>query len=69
MAAQLHRSTAAQHDYPALARRAAHRRRRPPPPPILPEDSALYVCGCGHVFMAAVTASVSCPACGRGQPW
>jgi hypothetical protein len=69
MAAQLHRSPAAQHDHQGRARRAAHPRRRAAPAPILPEDSALYICGCGHAFTAAVTASVTCPACGGGQAW
>lgn len=32
-------------------------------------DQALYGCGCGMVFTAAVTASVGCPRCGTGQAW
>jgi DNA-directed RNA polymerase subunit RPC12/RpoP len=36
---------------------------------MLPEDAALYVCGCGNAFTAAVTASVTCPSCGDGQAW
>jgi hypothetical protein len=69
MAAQLQRSPATQHDHQGRGRRAAHPRRRPAPPPILPEDCALYACGCGQVFTAAVTASVTCPACGGAQAW
>jgi hypothetical protein len=34
-----------------------------------PEDTALYSCTCGYQFDAPVTASVSCPHCGRGQAW
>jgi hypothetical protein len=33
------------------------------------EDSALYNCGCGFVFEAAVTTSVDCPHCGGHQAW
>jgi hypothetical protein len=36
---------------------------------VLPEDAALYVCACGNAFTAAVTAHVTCPACGDGQAW
>lgn len=35
----------------------------------VPEDRALYTCGCGHAFKAAVTTSVGCPRCGSGQAW
>jgi len=34
-----------------------------------PEDSAHYTCSCGMVFRASVSASVSCPNCGRDQDW
>jgi hypothetical protein len=34
-----------------------------------PIDNAQYNCGCGMVFKAAVTTSVSCPHCGTGQAW
>ncbi len=33
------------------------------------QDSALYNCGCGFVFEAAVTTSVDCPHCGGHQAW
>ncbi|HWE33665.1 MAG TPA: hypothetical protein VG410_09280 [Solirubrobacteraceae bacterium] len=33
------------------------------------QDSALYNCGCGFVFEAAVTTSVDCPHCGNHQAW
>lgn len=36
---------------------------------VTPEDSALYTCGCGFAFQAAVSASVACPHCGTGQAW
>ena len=34
-----------------------------------PEDRALYTCGCGVAFDAAVLMDVSCPACGAAQSW
>jgi hypothetical protein len=34
-----------------------------------PQDVALYTCGCGYAFEAAVTASVGCPHCGTAQAW
>ena len=34
-----------------------------------PQDSALYQCGCGCRFHAAVSTSVGCPACGCAQAW
>jgi hypothetical protein len=42
--------------------------RRLCPVPV-PEDAALYVCGCGNAFTAAVTTGVMCPSCGHGQVW
>lgn len=36
---------------------------------VAPEDTALYTCGCGFAFQAAVTTSVACPRCGSGQAW
>jgi hypothetical protein len=33
------------------------------------EDRALYRCGCGHAFTAAVSTSVGCPSCGETQAW
>jgi hypothetical protein len=38
-------------------------------PATVPEDAALYVCGCGNAFTAAVTTGVTCPSCGHGQAW
>jgi hypothetical protein len=35
----------------------------------VPQDNAVYNCGCGYVFEAAVTTSVDCPHCGTGQAW
>lgn len=34
-----------------------------------PQDHALYNCGCGYVFTAAVSTSVGCPHCGTNQAW
>ena len=34
-----------------------------------PQDRALYSCGCGFAFKAAVSTSVGCPQCGSRQPW
>ena len=34
-----------------------------------PQDQALYSCGCGFAFKAAVTTSVGCPHCGTAQAW
>lgn len=34
-----------------------------------PIDNAQYACGCGYVFEAAVSTSVTCPHCGAGQAW
>jgi hypothetical protein len=34
-----------------------------------PEDRALYTCGCGNAFKAAVSTSVVCPNCGETQAW
>jgi len=34
-----------------------------------PEDMALYSCGCGYAFKAAVSTSVGCPHCGTKQAW
>ena len=33
------------------------------------QDRALYACGCGYAFNAAVSTSVACPHCGRTQAW
>jgi hypothetical protein len=34
-----------------------------------PQDRALYTCGCGFAFTAAVSTSVGCPHCGTQQAW
>jgi hypothetical protein len=34
-----------------------------------PDDRAQYSCGCGYVWEAHVSASVSCPHCGAAQAW
>jgi hypothetical protein len=34
-----------------------------------PKDRATYACGCGFVFEADVSTSVTCPHCGGGQAW
>ncbi|HUH82064.1 MAG TPA: hypothetical protein VLZ06_12135 [Solirubrobacteraceae bacterium] len=34
-----------------------------------PLDSACYTCGCGLLFDAPVSTSVSCPHCGADQAW
>jgi hypothetical protein len=68
---------------PVLLRRRRARARHPEPEAATPsaaperrervagrpEDEALYTCGCGCAFTAAVTASVACPHCGGAQSW
>jgi hypothetical protein len=61
-----HRSRASDHQ---VSRSPERRGRGAAQPALLPEDAALYVCGCGNAFTAAVTTSVTCPACGDGQAW
>jgi len=34
-----------------------------------PLDVAVYTCGCGYLFSAAVSTTVSCPHCGTDQAW
>lgn len=34
-----------------------------------PIDQAVYTCGCGYLFSAAVTTTVVCPHCGSDQAW
>jgi len=34
-----------------------------------PVDNASYSCGCGYVFCASVSTTVTCPHCGVGQAW
>jgi hypothetical protein len=68
MTNQLHQHRSRRPDLPARRSSSSHRDgagRRP----VQPEDAALYICGCGHAFTAAVTASVTCPHCGGGQAW
>lgn len=50
---------------PSVPAVPSERRRGPAPL----QDRALYTCGCGFVFDAAVTTSVSCPHCGDLQAW
>ena len=64
MLTHLHRSRSRRHQ--DSARRKPVRRASPAP---VPEDAALYVCGCGNAFTAAVTTGVTCPSCGHGQAW
>ena len=52
-------------DDQAAAERPVDRHRRAGGP----EDTALYACGCGYLFDAAVSASVRCPHCGEWQAW
>jgi hypothetical protein len=33
------------------------------------QDRALYTCGCGYAFTAAVSTTVGCPHCGTSQAW
>jgi hypothetical protein len=33
------------------------------------QDNAVYSCGCGMVFEAAVSTAVNCPNCGGHQAW
>ncbi|MDX6690779.1 MAG: hypothetical protein QOG15_2236 [Solirubrobacteraceae bacterium] len=34
-----------------------------------PDDRACYSCGCGYLFEARVTTSVTCPNCDTVQAW
>lgn len=34
-----------------------------------PLDTACYSCGCGLLFDAPVSTTVTCPHCGAGQAW
>ncbi len=34
-----------------------------------PQDTALYGCGCGYVFDAPVSTTVSCPHCSTALAW
>jgi hypothetical protein len=52
-----------------FARRAAAPSRERNQRANISQDAALYACGCGYVFKAAVTTSVGCPHCGTDQAW
>jgi hypothetical protein len=39
-----------------------------PPVALMPEDAALYVCGCGDGFTAAVTTCAICPDAATAKP-
>lgn len=45
--------------------RAARRHRAS----VVSQDEATYGCDCGSVFVAPVSTTVSCPACGGDQAW
>jgi hypothetical protein len=70
---QLHSHTSHRHEKPA--RRVARTRSRSSKAVEAakraggPQDRALYTCGCGYVFTAAVSTSVGCPHCGTHQAW
>jgi hypothetical protein len=64
--------------------RLARRRAEPSPEPAVPapdsaveraqhaggpRDVASYTCGCGYLFVAPVSTTVSCPHCGCDQAW
>jgi DNA-directed RNA polymerase subunit M/transcription elongation factor TFIIS len=34
-----------------------------------PMDRAFYTCGCGYLFDATVSTTVTCPHCGADQAW
>jgi hypothetical protein len=34
-----------------------------------PIDQASYACGCGYVFLAQVSTTVTCPHCQAAQAW
>jgi hypothetical protein len=34
-----------------------------------PVDRASYTCGCGYMFLAAVSTTVACPHCKAPQAW
>ena len=48
-----------------IVRLLVHSRRLEP----ATEDQAMYSCGCGFIFQAAVSTSVGCPHCGGSQAW
>jgi hypothetical protein len=70
-------ATATRRRRPAAPRRRGARRTGAPALKALararrsggPEDRALYLCGCGNAFTAAVSTSVGCPSCGETQAW
>ncbi len=65
---KLHRLRIQRSHKPAR-RLSARSRRDASQPPAVPEDAVLYNCACGNTFTAAVTATVTCPACGEAQAW
>jgi hypothetical protein len=69
MTTQLHRLRSRRANHPGRGSSAGHHRTGADRRPVQPEDAALYICGCGHSFTAAVTAGVTCPHCGDGQAW
>ena len=79
---RLHRHDRHPHDEPAIAPAAppAPRLRLVPTDPALtaerrmraaggPQDTALHRCGCGYIFDAPVTTTVTCPHCDTGLAW
>jgi hypothetical protein len=54
---------------PALALDPHLRAERRHRASVAPEDRALYRCGCGSSFPAAVSTTVTCPSCGSPQAW
>ena len=58
-----------QRSHKAARRSPARSRQDESQAPVVPEDAMLYVCACGNTFTPAVTATVTCPACGDGQAW
>jgi hypothetical protein len=54
---------------PAVSAAADHPDERRHRACVSPQDSALYTCGCGVAFQAAVSTSVACPGCGADQAW
>lgn len=75
-----HRHDHDEHRHEVPARPAPPRLRLVPEDPALaaerrmrraggPQDTALYHCGCGFVFDAPVTTTVSCPHCSTALAW
>lgn len=77
---RLHRQQRHDHPDPTPAPAPAPRLRLVPEDPALaaerrmrraggPQDNALYRCGCGYVFDAPVSTTVTCPHCDTGLAW